>query len=116
MQTPASGRQCSPEQYADKQYLKAVHFIQDDPRVQSVGLVNFDTQRMEEILDSGVKIVSNQVQFSLVDLRPTFLMGDSCKKHNVKLLTYGSLVSTLEHIPSLTSPTLRLTSRSAEVS
>ena len=72
--------------------MKAVRLLQDDPRVHSVGLVNFGTLRMEEILDSGVKIVSNQVQFSLVDLRPTFLMGDSCKKHNVKLLTYGSLV------------------------
>jgi len=68
--------------------------LADDPRVQSIGLVNFDTQRMEEILDSGVKFVSNQVQFSLIDLRPTFVMGDSCRKHNVKLLTYGSLVST----------------------
>jgi len=89
----------SPQQYADKQYVKAVQLIQDDPRVQSVGLVNFDTTRMEEILDSGVKIVSNQVQFSLVDLRPTFLMGDSCRKHDVKLLTYGSLVSIYRTYP-----------------
>ena len=89
----------SPQQYADKQYVKAVQLIQDDPRVQSIGLVNFDTTRMEEILDSGVKIVSNQVQFSLVDLRPTFLMGDSCRKHDVKLLTYGSLVSIYRTYP-----------------
>jgi hypothetical protein len=48
---------------------------------------------MNEILETGVKVVSNQVQFSLIDLRPTFRMANSCLKHKVKLLTYGSLVS-----------------------
>jgi diketogulonate reductase-like aldo/keto reductase len=101
--------------------VKAIRFLHDDPRVQSVGLVNFDTQRMEEVIGSGVKIVSNQVQFSLVDLRPTFLMGDSCKKHGVKLLTYGSLVSPFgaEHFLAiiLARPVIRmLTLKSAEVS
>lgn len=47
---------------------------------------------MDEILESGAKVVSNQVQFSLIDLRPTFKMAESCLKHKVKLLTYGSLV------------------------
>lgn len=46
---------------------------------------------MDKIAEAGIPIVSNQVQFSLVDLRPTFAMGDCCKKHNIKLLTYGSL-------------------------
>lgn len=39
--------------------------VERDPRVSNVGLCNFDTQRMNEILDSGVKIVSNQVQVLL---------------------------------------------------
>ncbi|TVY50925.1 Flagellar radial spoke protein 5 [Lachnellula cervina] len=60
-------------------------------RVLNVGLCNFDTQRMNEIVESGVDIVSNQVQFSLIDLRPTFKMAEICRKHDVKLLTYGSL-------------------------
>lgn len=46
---------------------------------------------MCEILESGVQAVSNQVQFSLIDLRPTFKMAERCRKHKVKLLTYGSL-------------------------
>lgn len=50
---------------------------------------------MNEILESGVQVVSNQVQFSLIDLRPTFKMAESCLKHKVKLLTYGSLVRCL---------------------
>jgi hypothetical protein len=83
--------------------------------VTNLGLCNFDTEHMEELLDNGVHAVSNQVQvrrtiagtspptsdtdlysqFSLIDLRPTFRMADVCRKHNVKLLTYGSLVRPL---------------------
>jgi len=39
--------------------------VERDPRVLNVGLCNFDTKRMNEILNSGVKIVSNQVQVPL---------------------------------------------------
>lgn len=60
------------------------------------------------VLESGIPVHSNQVQvristlkyvapltqqfqFSLIDSRPTVAMGDLCSKHNVKLLTYGTL-------------------------
>lgn len=84
--------------------------IATDARVDALGLCNFDTEHMEEIVQSGVRVVSNQVQvrvlpvsprtrivtnnveFSLIDLRPTFKMAACCRKHDVKLLTYGSLV------------------------
>ncbi|TVY20344.1 putative oxidoreductase-like protein [Lachnellula arida] len=77
--------------YEDQQYIRMAQLVEQDPRVLNVGLCNFDTQRMNEIVESGVHIVSNQVQFSLIDLRPTFKMADSCRKNDVKLLTYGSL-------------------------
>ncbi|TGO25465.1 hypothetical protein BPAE_0079g00110 [Botrytis paeoniae] len=79
------------QDYNDHQYVEAARLIEMRPNVQSLGLCNFDSDHMCEILESGVKAVSNQVQFSLIDLRPTFKMAESCKKHNVKLLTYGSL-------------------------
>lgn len=79
------------QDYKDKQYVKAAKMIADDPRVDNLGLCNFDTEHVEEIIESGVNVVSNQVQFSLIDLRPTFKMAESCRKRKVKLLTYGSL-------------------------
>ncbi|PVH74313.1 Aldo/keto reductase [Cadophora sp. DSE1049] len=79
------------KKYDDHQYVQAAKLIADHPKVQNLGLCNFDTQRMDELVEAGVKVVSNQVQFSLIDLRPTFKMAASCRKHNVKLLTYGSL-------------------------
>ncbi|EPE28223.1 NAD(P)-linked oxidoreductase [Glarea lozoyensis ATCC 20868] len=79
------------QDYDDHQYVEAAKLIEANPHVRNLGLCNFDTVHMNEMLDSGMKVVSNQVQFSLIDLRPTFLMAESCRKHGVKLLTYGSL-------------------------
>ncbi|CAD6457583.1 88330f61-7e73-476a-8972-baaa3f05151c [Sclerotinia trifoliorum] len=79
------------QDYNDHQYVEAARLIDEHPNVQNLGLCNFDTDHMCKILESGIKAVSNQVQFSLIDLRPTFKMAESCRKHKVKLLTYGSL-------------------------
>ncbi|OBZ68355.1 General stress protein 69 [Grifola frondosa] len=105
------------QDYDDKGYLLALHHLQDlqnEGKFAALGLCNFDSMRMDEIcneLGPG-SIVSNQVQvspvwfhahglrlimelfatqFSLVDIRPLFGMADVCWKHNVKLLTYGTL-------------------------
>jgi aryl-alcohol dehydrogenase-like predicted oxidoreductase len=92
--------------YSDKRYLDALRILatlrdgpnaclasSDGARVGGIGLVNFDSLRVEEIcstLGDGV-ILTNQVQFSLIDLRPLHGMADVCQRHGVKLLTYGSL-------------------------
>ncbi|KAF8701556.1 Aldo kereductase, partial [Rhizoctonia solani] len=67
--------------------------LQNEGLITTLGLCNMDCQRTEEIctaLGSGV-IVSNQVQFSLIDQRPLAGMVDVCAKHGLKLLTYGTL-------------------------
>ncbi|KAK2612515.1 hypothetical protein QQS21_001453 [Conoideocrella luteorostrata] len=77
--------------YENKQYLDAVRYITEDDRVGALGLCNFDTEHMKAVLDTGVKIYTNQVQFSLIDSRPMIKMGKLCEQHDVKLLTYGTL-------------------------
>ncbi|KAJ0338992.1 hypothetical protein KNSL1_012199 [Colletotrichum chrysophilum] len=47
--------------YEDPQYIEALQFLAEDPR------------------------------FSLIDSRPVVRMAEVCEKHNVKLLTYGTL-------------------------
>ncbi|KZP32721.1 Aldo/keto reductase [Athelia psychrophila] len=82
--------------YSDTNYLTALHHLrdlQDEGKISAVGLCNFDTKRTDEIctqLGPGF-IVSNQVQFSLIDTRPLHGMSDVCERHGVKVLTYGSL-------------------------
>jgi len=41
--------------------------------------------------DHGLKLVSNQVQYSLIDLRPEVKMEKFCKQHGIGLVTYGTL-------------------------
>ncbi|KAH8671690.1 aldo/keto reductase [Xylariales sp. PMI_506] len=77
--------------YNDPQYLDALRFLQEDERVGTLGLCNFDTEHMEKVLDQGISVHANQIQFSLIDSRPTVRMAEVCEKHNVKLLTYGTL-------------------------
>ncbi|KAF8631502.1 hypothetical protein AX15_002366 [Amanita polypyramis BW_CC] len=84
------------QDYSDKNYLfclNVLHELKDDGLISAIGLCNFDTIRTDEIctlLGPGV-VSTNQVQFSLVDTRPLHGMSDVCKKHNLKLLTYGTL-------------------------
>ncbi|OCH86359.1 Aldo/keto reductase [Obba rivulosa] len=84
------------QDYNDKQYLTALQYLQElqqEGKITTLGLCNFDAIRTDEIcteLGPGV-VVSNQVQFSLIDTRPLHGMADVCQRHNVKLLTYGTL-------------------------
>lgn len=80
--------------YGDDNYLEALHqmsILQSEGKIKHLALTNFDTEHLKAIVDNGITIVSNQVQFSLVDGRPLVAMVDFCKSHNIKLLPYGVL-------------------------
>ncbi|KAF5358766.1 hypothetical protein D9758_008572 [Tetrapyrgos nigripes] len=84
------------QDYSNKGYMNALeilHDLQTEGLITAIGLCNFDAIRTDEIctqLGPGV-IVSNQVQFSLIDTRPLHGMSDVCERHDLKLLTYGTL-------------------------
>jgi aryl-alcohol dehydrogenase-like predicted oxidoreductase len=59
-------------------------------KVRHIGLTNFDQQRLEEIVEAGVPVVSHQVQYSVLDRRPS-AMAASCEAHAIGLLCYGAL-------------------------
>ena len=59
--------------------------------IKHLGLTNFDTERMQIMIDSGLQIVSNQVQYSIIDRRPEVKMIPFCLIHNISLLAYGSI-------------------------
>ena len=58
-------------------------------------LTNFDTERLAIIAEHGIPIVSNQVQYSLVDRRPEAQMAAFCREHGITLLAYGTLLGGL---------------------
>jgi aryl-alcohol dehydrogenase-like predicted oxidoreductase len=80
--------------YNNPYYMDALKYLsdlRDDGIIKHIGLTNFDTERIQNMVDSDLKIVSNQVQYSIIDRRPELKMIPFCLKHNIILLGYGSI-------------------------
>jgi aryl-alcohol dehydrogenase-like predicted oxidoreductase len=71
--------------------LKHLSDLRDEGMIKHIGVTNFDTERMQVMLDSDLQIVSNQVQYSIIDRRPEVKMVPLCMNHNISLLAYGCL-------------------------
>ena len=71
--------------------LKHLSDLRDEGRIRHIGLTNFDTERMQVIHDSNIPIVSNQVQYSIIDQRPEVKMIQFCKENNKSLFAYGTI-------------------------
>jgi aryl-alcohol dehydrogenase-like predicted oxidoreductase len=85
-------------EYEDPSYLDALSHLDElrkEGLIRHLALTNFDTHRMRLILERGITIVSNQVQYSLVDRRPEREMVELCQEKHVQLLTYGTLAGGL---------------------
>lgn len=84
--------------YGDRRYLDALKHLadlRDDGKIRHLALTNFDTQRLAVITEAGIRVVSNQVQYSVVDRRPEARMAAWCQEHGITLLTYGTLLGGL---------------------
>ena len=84
--------------YSDESYLEALDHLADlqhEGKIRHLALTNFDTERLRVIADHGVPIVSNQVQYSLVDRRPEARMAPFCRERGMTFLAYGTLLGGL---------------------
>ena len=84
--------------YADAGYLDALEHLADlreEGKIRHLGLTNFDTERLGLIAGRGVAVVSNQVQYSLIDRRPEVRMAPFCRDHRITLLAYGAVLGGL---------------------
>lgn len=84
--------------YSDRRYLDALKHLadlRDEGRIRHLALTNFDTQHLGVIVEAGIKVVSNQVQYSLVDCRPAAKMVSFCQQHGITLLAYGTVLGGL---------------------
>ena len=83
--------------YKDENYIDALKHLADlqhEGKIRHLALTNFDTERLGVIADH-VRIVSNQVQYSLIDRRPEVRMASFCREHAITLLAYGTLLGGL---------------------
>ena len=84
--------------YGDKSYVDALKHLADlqgEGRIRHLALTNFDTERLAAIAGHGIRVVSNQVQYSLVDRRSEAWMAAFCRDHGITLLAYGTLLGGL---------------------
>jgi aryl-alcohol dehydrogenase-like predicted oxidoreductase len=80
--------------YGNKNYVPAaLHLaeLQAKGKIKHLGVTNFDVPRLAEMVDAGAPIVSNQVQYSLLDRRPENGMVAYCQAHGIQLLPYGTV-------------------------
>ncbi len=60
-------------EYQNKNYLDALNYmaeLQSEGKIKHLALTNFDTEHLKIIIESGIKTVSHQIQFSLVVSSP----------------------------------------------
>ena len=71
----------------------AIHLseLQKSGKIRYIGVTNFDTPRIKELLDAGVEITTNQVQYSLLDRRVEHNMTALAQKYAIPYLCYGSV-------------------------
>jgi aryl-alcohol dehydrogenase-like predicted oxidoreductase len=80
--------------YAVPGYIDAAFHLaelQKAGKIRYIGLTNFDACHMREILAAGVPLVSNQVQYSVLDKRPEGDLQRLAQESGVFLLCYGTL-------------------------
>ena len=84
-------------EYDNKYYYDAMAGLMNlrdaaTPKIRNIGLTNFDTEHMLDLIEQDAPIVSNQVSFSVLDTRPLRQMVPASLQKNVKLLCYGTLL------------------------
>ncbi len=75
-------------------FLEVAHWLkelQDRGKIRNLGVTNFDREHLHAVVSSGVPIVSNQVQYSVLDRRPGGGLAAYCRDRGIVLLCYGAL-------------------------
>eukprot|EP00878_Enallax_costatus_P000475 GHUV01000567.1.p1 GENE.GHUV01000567.1~~GHUV01000567.1.p1 ORF type:complete len:455 (+),score=136.94 GHUV01000567.1:163-1527(+) len=70
---------------------KALQKLQQEGLIGHLGVSNFDQRMLMDLLDAGIKPVSNQVAFSVIDRRPLMFLTRYCQSRDIPLLCYGTL-------------------------
>jgi aryl-alcohol dehydrogenase-like predicted oxidoreductase len=74
----------------DRLYDRLLH-AQSVGKIRLLGVTNFNTAQLRNLLSIDGSIVAMQAQYSLLDRRPEREMVECCNAHDVKLLPYGGL-------------------------
>ncbi len=65
--------------------------LQKEGKIRLIGATNFDAFHLNVLLEAGVPVVSNQVQYSVLDSRPERSLLELSRKYGIPLLCYGTV-------------------------
>ncbi len=80
--------------FAVPRYVETAQHLQrlvEAGKIARIGVTNCDVEHLAMLIDAGVPVAANQVQYSLLDQRPHGRMTEYCADHSVALLCYGAL-------------------------
>lgn len=80
--------------YSIPGYIEAANHLKDlqlKGKIQHIGITNFDAKHIKELIDSGVQIISNQLQYSVLDHRAQHDSQDLAEAYDIPFLCYGSI-------------------------
>lgn len=80
--------------YADPSWLDCLYWLEElreEGLLRHIGLTNFDADHLNIVVQSGIKVVSNQVSYSLLDQRAKGDMTRVCEANGIKILAFGTL-------------------------
>lgn len=80
--------------YEAKYYLAALEELFNLKalgKIRHVGVTNFDVERLNQMVDAGLKPTTIQLQYSLIDSRAEEGMSDFCEKHGIGMICYGTV-------------------------
>ena len=80
--------------YEQPRWLEAMGWLADlrrEGKIAHLGGTNFDCAHIRDMIAAGIPLVSMQVQYSLLDIRPERGMVALAEAHGFSLLCYGSV-------------------------
>ncbi len=80
--------------YSQPAYVDAMGWLNEmhlEGRIRNVGVTNFDVPRLAEIVAAGVPLVSEQLQYSVLDQRPAGALTDFARANDMTFLCYGTV-------------------------
>ena len=80
--------------FDDARFVNAARHLvklQGEGFLENVAACNFDTVHLTALVDAGIPVFSNQVQYSLLDRRPENGMIAYAREHGIKLAVFGTV-------------------------
>ena len=81
--------------FSDLYWLDAMYWLQElkeEGLIGNIGVTNFDTAHLRIACASGIKVVSNQISYSLVDQRGGGKLAEYCEEEGIGIFAYGTLL------------------------